>query len=90
MTDDYREFCKYWYDRPGSGFLGEVPYKLSFGNEGDKSFMPRDFSTSQNKILVTASYNDAFHRLLRLRRDDDVGDTKGAVLTGQPGVGVSF
>ena len=90
MTNHYWKFCEYWYNRPGSDFLSKFPYELSFGNKDGKYFLSPDPSASVNKILVTASYNDAFHRLLRLRRDDDVGDTRGVVLTGQPGVGASF
>ena len=76
MTNHYQELYEYWYNRPGSEFLSKTPYCLPLGIKG-------------NKILVTASYNDAFHRLLRLR-EGDTGSDKGAVLTGQPGVGASF
>ena len=89
MTNHYQEIYEYWYNRPGSEFLRKTPYCLSLGIKGNKSPLPPGSSVSLNEILVTASYNDAFHRLLRLR-EGDVGVTKGAVLTGQPGVGASF
>ena len=43
--------------------------------------------TSTDRIVATKSYDDMFHRLVRLRRSD-TGKTKGVVLTGQPGIGV--
>jgi len=45
--------------------------------------------TFKNRILVTKSYENMFYRLLRLR-EEDKGDAKGAVITGQPGVGASL
>ena len=89
MTDHYQELYEYWYNRPGSEFLNETPYCLSLGIKGNEFPLPLGSSPPLEKILVTASYNDAFHRLLRLR-EGDTGSNKGAVLTGQPGVGASF
>ena len=88
----YQQFYKHWRDSSASSrFRKEFLYKLSLGEDSDgASLLPfcRD-KTSGNQILVTTSYNIMFHRLVRLRRKDK-GTTKGAVLTGQPGVGASL
>ncbi len=92
MTDNYQQFCDHWRDRSsGSNFLDQFPYKLSLGVDGlGASLLPFGAgSTSENRILVTKSYDTMYHRLLLLRQDDE-GDAKGAVLTGQPGIGASL
>src|SRR5258708_15106697 len=91
MTDNYQQFCDHWRDRSsGSNFLDQFPYKLSLGVNGLGasllSFGAR--STSVNRILVTKSYDDMFFHLLHLRQNDK-GNAKGAVLTGQPDIGAS-
>jgi len=50
-----------------------------------KPFFPIPYQ-SGSQILVTESYERMFHHLLLLRRDDE-GSRKGAVITGQPGIG---
>ena len=47
---------------------------------GEAAFSPW-LGTPGDHILVTKSYDDMFHRLLRLRQEDK-GRTRGAVLTG--------
>ena len=98
LTDKYHPFYKYqqfydrWRDRSsGSNFLDQFPYKLSLGvDELGASLLPFGAgSTWENRILVTRSYDDMYHRLLLLRQNDE-GDAKGAVLTGQPGIGASL
>src|SRR5258707_2590585 len=98
VTDKYQLFYKYqqfydhWRDRSsGSNFLDQFPYKLSLGvDELGASLLPFGAgSTWDNRILVTRSYDDMYHRLLLLRQNDE-GDAKGAVLTGQPGIGASL
>jgi len=59
-------------------------------NEKGKPLLPfRPDDTSENRILVTKSYDDTFYRLLHLRQRDR-GKRRGAVLTGQPGTGASL
>ena len=82
-------FYEYWRrsDAPSS-FLSTFPYKLSLGvDSNNKCLLPFHRDESSDQILVTKSYNTIFHRLLRLR-EGDIGTTKGAVLTGQPGAGI--
>jgi hypothetical protein len=84
----------YWLSKsaePTESIFGSTfPYKLPLGADTDNisplPFLPN--SVCGNQILVTRAYDDMFHRLLRLRMNDK-GDTKGAVLTGQPGIGMS-
>jgi hypothetical protein len=90
----HHKFYMHWLSRstePTESIFGSTfPYKLSLTADSD-SISPLPFvpnSVCRNQILVTRAYDDMFHRLLRLRMDDK-GDTKGAVLTGQPGIGVS-
>lgn len=85
----YVQFYEHWR-RSGatSSFLSTFPYKLSLGvDSNNKCLLPFRRDGSGDQILVTSSYNTMFHRLLRLC-EDDTGTTKGAVITGQPGVGV--
>ena len=63
--------------------------KLGVDPEGDSLPPFHDGDTSENRILVTKSYDNMFYRLLWLRQRDK-RDTKGAVVTGQPGVGASI
>jgi hypothetical protein len=58
--------------------LGDPKCILPFSPDG----------TLGNRILITESYEDLYLRILRLREVDE-GDDKGAVITGQPGTGVS-
>ena len=71
-------------DKPDDQF----PYVLQLGvnSDGDSLLPFRSGDTFRGQILVTKSYEKMFYRLLRLRRNDE-GKTKGAVITGQPGVG---
>ena len=90
MTDEYQQFYEKWDDESSSShFRDTFPYKLSLGvDQYGGSLLPfRDASTLGGKILVTKSYDDMFHRLLRLR-NKYYG--RGAVITGQPGIGGSL
>jgi len=83
------QFYEHWR-KPSApaNFLSEFPYTLSLGvDSNNQCLVPFRSDESSDKILVTRSYNTLFHRLLRLRAAD-IGYTKGAVLTGQPGSGV--
>ena len=84
-----QQFCEYWStDSSGRNFINAFPYRFSLGvDQGGVSLLPfHPTSTSRNEIVVTKSYDDMFHRLLQLRMRD-AGDARGAVLTGQPGIG---
>jgi len=87
----YQQFYEHWRNSSASSkFLNIFPYELSFGVDQDEaSPLPFcSYSTSGNQILVTKSYEDMFHRMLRLRNYDR-GTSRGMVLTGQPGTGAS-
>ena len=87
VTQSYQEFYRHWRSGPDSKITSKFPYRLSF-RAGD-SPPPLLFHSSSilgDEILITRSYNDTFHRLLNLRMGDK-GSLKGAVLTGQPGIG---
>jgi hypothetical protein len=59
-TDKYQQFYDHWCDRSsGFNFLDQFPYKLSLGvNELGASLLPFGAgSTSENRILVTKSYD---------------------------------
>ena len=90
VTDEYQEFYERWRNTStGSNFPNKFPYKLSLGVDShDRPLLPfYSGRTSGNQILVTEAYDDMFHHLL-YRRWNDKGRTAGAVLTGQPGIGV--
>ena len=91
MTEEYQKFYEHWRGPDHASFRSEFPYKLSLGvDEDGGSLLPDDpTNTSENKILVTESYNETFYRLLRLRKKDR-GNRKGAILAGQPGIGASL
>ena len=79
-----------WRKDPTSPkFRDKFPYTLKLGvDTAGQSLLPfRPDDTSGNQILVTEAYDYMFHRLLGLRQRDR-GKNKGAVLTGQPGIGV--
>ena len=81
--DEYVAFYKLWSDpttRPK--FRKEFPYPLSIG-EGPT------ISPAGKPILITEAYDKMFRRLLGLREEDlKSKSVKGAVITGQPGIGV--
>ena len=85
----YMQFYEHWHrSDANSSFLGTLPYKLSLGVDSNKKcLLPFHRNDSGDQILVTRSYNTMFHRLLRLR-GADTGTTRGAVITGQPGIGM--
>ena len=57
--------------------------------QGGEPLLPfRSSVTSGDKILITKSFDDMLYRLLLIRLSDK-GNRRGAVLTGQPGIGVS-
>jgi len=78
-----------WRDSSTSSHPPEpLPYVLELGvDQGGKPF--RAGNTSGDRILITKSYEDMFYRLLHIRQYDK-GGGRGAVLTGQPGIGVSL
>ena len=86
-----QKFYDHWYTCSGDNLINAFPYLLSLGvNEHGASLLPfRPISTSRNQIVVTKSYDDMLHRLLHLRMKD-TGDVRGAVITGQPGVGAYY
>jgi hypothetical protein len=88
VTNGFQKFYERWRNNSTNPeLLNRRPYKLSLGvNPEDVPFYTRNASASQ--ILVTEAYDDVYHRLL-LRRKNDPGDERGAVLTGQPGIGAS-
>jgi len=89
ITDGYQEFYKHWLkSSSNTNFLDTFPYELSLGPDGVPLLPFDDSNTSGSQILVTESYNCMLRRLLHLRSEDS-RDNKGAVLTGQPGIGIS-
>jgi len=92
VTGRWQEFYDLWRDsstRPT--FSEKFPYVLELGvGSAGVPLLPFNHNgTTENRILVTKSYNDMLHRLLRLRKRDQ-GHKKGVVFTGQPGVGASL
>jgi hypothetical protein len=92
VTDAWHQFYEHWRDdSANSKFRTEFPYILEFG-VGPKHHSHLRFhvdDTLGGRIVVTKAYDDMFHRLLLLRHRD-AGSNIGAVLTGQPGIGVSL
>jgi hypothetical protein len=92
VTSNHQQFYEHWRkSSSGSKFANKFPYKLSLGvAPHSTSRLPfGSIRTLGNQIVVTRSYEDMFHRLLRFRKDD-TGTKRGAVLTGQPGIGTSL
>lgn len=84
---DFREFYKNWANKPTDfKFPSTFPYKLSLGSNSGP--LASFHSSWRRRILVTQAYDDMFHRLLRLRMNDSVCN-RGAVITGQSGIGGS-
>jgi len=81
-TEEYVAFYDLWYDpttRPK--FRKDFPYPLSVGKGPT-------ISPAGKPILITEAYDKMFHRLLDLRKKNLEGrKVKGAVITGQPGIG---
>ena len=81
-----------WRDSSTSSHPPEpLPYVLELGvDQGGKPLLPfRAGDISGDRILITKSYENMFYRLLRIRRYDK-GAGRGALLTGQPGIGESL
>ena len=93
MTDGYQQFYEHWRgneDSTGSKFSNTFPYKLSLGKRPNGvSLLPFHPHASEDRILVTNSYEWIFHRLLGLRKGD-TDRNRGAVLIGQPGIGAAL
>ena len=88
-TGKPQEFYDYWRNRAtGSEFSDKFPYELRQRLPPFVIPLSSD-NTYENTILITKSYEDIFRRLLFLRQEDE-GDFRGAVLTGQPGTGESW
>jgi len=78
-SDEYVAFYNRWYPSTRPKFPTKLPYKLSLE-------LPTQSTTGT--ILVTEAYDNMYRRLLRLRETDRVETrVKGAVVTGQPGIG---
>ena len=80
-NEEYVTFYKLWRNpatRPT--FDKEFPYELWI-RAGPT------LSPAGKPILITEAYDKMFRRLLRLRKEDLGGEVKGAVITGQPGIG---
>lgn len=93
MTNRYQPFYQHWRNNgSGGSYFSLSIIKLSLGgavNSRGKSSLPSRWekeSASGNRILATKSYDDFFRRL----RQRDCGLARGAVITGQPGVGTFF
>jgi len=93
VTGGCQEFYEHWRgDANKSKFLHKFPYKLSLeiDRTGNPPVVPLPLPTeSGSRIIVTESYEKMFHHLL-LIRTRDLGNRKGAVITGQPGIGASL
>ena len=91
MTNEYQQFYEYWRENTNLEYGDTFPYKLSLGvDPTGTSLLPfRPNETLGGLVLVTKPYDDMFHRLLYLR-GGDMGTTRGAVVTGQPGIGASL
>ena len=90
MTDEYQKFYERWDKRSKrSKFRNKFPYKLSLGtNSKGEPLLPfRNDGMSGDKILVTKSYDRMLYRLLDIRKKRW---GRGAVITGQPGIGGSL
>ena len=97
MTDGYQKFYEHWDKRSSSSrFRTPFPYELSLGARKlppgayskAPAFLPfRNDGMSGDKILVTKSYDRMFYRLLDIRKKRW---GRGAVITGQPGIGGSL
>jgi len=92
----WQQFYERWRDGPKDFKFDDkpddrFPYVLDLGvdPEGNSLLPFHDGDTSGNRILVTKSYENMFYRLLSLRQEDK-GNARGAVITGQPGVGASL
>ena len=85
-----QEFCENWDNQSASSkFRNTFPYKLSLGvGLCGRSLAPYCPDQLGGQIVVTKAYDDMFHRLLSLRKDDK-GYRRGAVITGQSGTGGS-
>ena len=91
VDDNYQEFYNKWRAPDSSSeFHKEFPYQLSLGQDSrNMPLLPfRSGDPNGYRLLVTESYNNLFHRILKARRMDK-GVTRGVVLIGEPGVGVS-
>ena len=89
--DRYQQFYDKWRKNPERPEFGDqFPHPLDLGVDtaGISLLHFHEDDRSGNQILITKAYDDMFHRLLGLRRRD-TGRNKGAIITGQPGVGVS-
>lgn len=85
------EFYKTWSDETASSeFRDQFPYTLSLGRQLPLEHLPHFLTMHAWKggILIPESYEVMIRRLLRFHRLD-LGSTRGVILTGQPGVGLS-
>ena len=85
VDDEYLDFYKYW-SKPDarSKFGTKFPYPLWLG-EGPT------ISRAGEQIIVTEAYDNMLRRLSHLREEDRLAKkSKGAVITGQPGIGASL
>ena len=70
----------------------KFPYIIGLGtNSNGRSllqFLPQD--TANSEIVITRAYEDMYNRILSIREGKPESDTRGVVLTGQPGIGASI
>jgi len=86
VTGERQQFYEHWRKIPTDFYSHDTfPCELLLGV--GVPFRPD--STLENRILVTKSYDDMFHRISDLRKNDK-GRHRGVVLTGQPGIGASL
>lgn len=91
MTGWPQRFNQHWRDNSGDPkFHHNFPYLLPLAIDADEGhpslfFLPID---TRKQIVVTKSYEATFQHLMFLRVRD-FGSHKGAVVTGQPGIGAS-
>ena len=81
----YQQFYERWRQSDGSEFGETFPYELSLGQV---SLPFRADPTLGDQILITEAYDSLFYRILCIRMRD--GGVRGAVITGQPGIGTSL
>ena len=85
ITPVYQQFYERWRQSDGSEFKKTFPYKLSLGQV---SLPFRADITLGDQILITEAHNSLFYRILGIRMRSY--GARGAVITGQPGIGSSL
>ena len=70
----------------------KFPYIMGFGtnSDGQSLLQFRSEETANGEIVITKAYEDMYNRILNIREGNPESDTRGVVLTGQPGIGASI